>query len=313
MTQPKPKLRFAPSPNGFMHIGHAYSALLNAQIAEGLGGEFIIRMEDIDPLRCTKLYKQACLEDLAAIGVTSNAEILYQSTRQAAYETALKKLMALGVLYPCVATRGDIKGYYKSHEKKYDPEGGLIYPNLHKGLSLIDQNKIMNGDVPYALRLDMQAALDIIDKADEELSFFEIDLDRKAVVEKRFDPMAWGDVVIARKDIGASYHLSVVVDDAMQGITHIVRGVDIYEATYIHRVLQILLGLPAPVYFHHQLMMDEELNKFAKSNKSQSIREVMAQDRGLYFISDLLKATDMRKIADMIVVIVQNKNEKKTE
>lgn len=310
-SDPKQKLRFAPSPNGYMHLGHAYSALLNVEIAKELGAEFIIRMEDIDQLRCTDAYKAACLEDLAAIGVESGAEIIYQSERQDAYKTALEKLMGLGVLYPCLATRGDIKRHYEACEKIYDPDGGLIYPYLYKDLSLIAQKEILTGDEPFALRLDMAAAVKMIEKMGAKCAFLTLDLGEKNIINQSFNPLVWGDVIVARKDIATSYHFSVVVDDAMQNISHIVRGTDLYYATYIHRVLQILLGLPQPLYFHHQLLLDDELNKLAKRNASLSIREILSHNKGLDNILDLLDMQNMRKIGLEIGEITREQYDKK--
>ncbi|MBL1241944.1 MAG: tRNA glutamyl-Q(34) synthetase GluQRS [OCS116 cluster bacterium] len=310
-SEPNPKLRFAPSPNGDMHLGHAYSALLNVQIARGLGAEFIIRMEDIDQMRCTPAYKAAWLEDLVAIGVESDDEILYQSGRQDAYAAALAKLTEFGVLYPCLATRGDIKRHYEKHEKIFDPDGGLVYPNLYKGFSLIDQQTILNGSAAFTLRLNMEAALNIIEKSGQKCSFLSIDLDAENITEVGFNPLVWGDVVLSRKDIATSYHLSVVVDDAMQNITHIIRGIDLYKATYIHTVLQILLNLPRPVYFHHELLLGDDLKKLAKRHKSQAMREILAQNKGLDFISDLLEVENMRNMTKTIVEIMRKKNGKK--
>lgn len=311
MTKPRPKLRFAPSPNGYMHLGHAYSALLNVEIAKIAGGEFIIRMEDIDRLRCTEAYQAACLDDLAGIGVVSGAEILYQSERQGAYELALTKLLELGLVYPCLATRGDIKRHYETVAPRYDPDGALIYPELYKNLSLQDQNDILVGNEPFTLRLNMAAVVEKIGYLNIELSFQEINLTQKKMVRKIFDPMIWGDVVLARKDIGTSYHLSVVMDDALQNVTHIVRGMDLYKATFIHRVLQIILGLPEVVYFHHQLILDDSLNKLAKSHKSQPIHEIATLQDDIGLISDLLEVDNMRKLANKIVVIMCEKNDKR--
>ncbi|MCJ8324038.1 MAG: tRNA glutamyl-Q(34) synthetase GluQRS [Rhizobiales bacterium] len=273
-VQQKLKLRFAPSPNGFLHLGHAYSALLNAQIADALGAEFIIRMEDIDQLRCKATYIDACLEDLSRLGLEFDPEIMHQSQRQAAYAAGLKKLMALGVLYPCLATRGEIKKYYATHKKVYDPDGALIYPQLYKNLTAQERLDIMAGEAAYALRLDMQKARQLVA---HKMCFLQVDLAEGQMVRQKFNPAIWGDVIIARKDIGTSYHLSVVVDDAAQGITHIVRGMDLYKATYIHRLLQNLLGLPEPIYHHHQLVEDEAFNKLAKSRSSATLRDYWAE------------------------------------
>ena len=307
----KQKLRFAPSPNGYMHLGHAYSALLNVEIAREAGAEFIVRMEDIDQLRCNDAYKAAWIEDLAAIGVVSGGEIIYQSERQDAYVAALEKLTELGVLYPCLATRGDIKRHYENHDKKFDPDGALIYPHLYKGYSLIDQLDIRQGNEAFTLRFDMVMALKLVEQMGEKCDFLSVDLASKKIDLVEFNPLVWGDVILARKDIGTSYHLSVVVDDAMQGISHIIRGVDLYAATYIHSILQILLGLPRPVYFHHDLLLDDDMKKLAKSNNSAAIREILTQNKGLDYISDLLEFENMRNIAQEIVTIMREKHGKK--
>lgn len=311
MTKLKPKLRFAPSPNGYMHLGHAYSALLNVEIAKASGGEFIIRMEDIDELRCTEEYQAACLKDLAKIGVVSEAQILYQSQRQMAYDAALRKLTELGLVYPCLATRGDIKRHYKNVKPQYDPDGALIYPDLYKNLSLTEQNAILHGNEPFTLRFNVEAAVELTRKMQINLDFLEIDLTQNNLARKEFNPLVWGDVVLARKDIGTSYHLSVVVDDAMQNVTHIVRGMDLFKATYIHRILQIVLNFPEVVYFHHKLILDESLHKLAKSQKSHPIREITNQTNGIDLILDLLEVENMRKLANRIVVIMCKKNDNK--
>lgn len=296
-----------------MHVGHAYSALLNVEVARALGAEFIVRMEDIDHVRCTDAFKAAWIEDLAAIGVVSGSEIIYQSERQVAYEAVLVKLTEMGVLYPCLATRGDIKRYYEGREKVFDPDGALVYPHLYKGYSLIDQRIILDGSEAYTLRLDMDAALKLVEEMGEKCEFLAVDLAVGKIVEVGFNPLVWGDVIVARKDIATSYHLSVVVDDAMQDITHIIRGVDLYAATYIHSVLQILLGLPRPVYFHHDLLLDGEMKKLAKSNNSLSVREIFTQNKGLDYISDLLENENMRNLAHEIVGTMCEKYGKKYE
>lgn len=272
--QQKLKLRFAPSPNGLLHLGHAYSALLNVELANALAAEFIIRMEDIDQLRCKAENITACLADLGKLGVTSEHEIMYQSERQAAYDAAIEKLTALRVLYPCLATHGEVKKYYATREKFFDPDGALIYPQLYRNISLQERRNIIDGTSPYALRLDMQKALQLLA---QDMSFLQVDVREQQLVTCEFDAAIWGDVIIARKDIGTSYHLSVVVDDAAQGITHIVRGMDLYNATYIHRILQMLLGLPEPVYHHHQLVEDSGSNKLSKSRNSATLRDHWAE------------------------------------
>ncbi len=286
-------LRFAPSPNGYLHLGHAYSALLNVEVAKAVGAKFIIRMEDIDQARCTPEFNTACLEDLAKVGVYSDDEIIYQSQRTAAYNQAIEELGKLGVLYRCTATRGEIKNHYKHHKPIYDPDGGLVYPELYKGVNI-------NNDSPYALRLNMDAALKII----EQTHFKSVDLQAKQVITQKFNASIWGDVIIARKDIGTSYHLSVVVDDAAQNISHIIRGTDLYYATYIHRVLQILLDLPEIVYFHHPLLKDKALKKLSKSANSPSLRHYITENGDIDFISDLLVSTNMPKLAKEIVNIL---------
>ncbi len=300
------RLRFAPSPNGYLHLGHAFSALLNQDVARQVGGQFIIRTEDIDRLRCKREYYRACLSDLAAIGVVSDIEIMMQSERQAAYDLAIKHLLSLGVLYPCLATRGQIKAYYKGREARHDPDGGLIYPEIYKYKTAKAQLAILNGGQDYALRLDMQKAVKLAEQKIGHLSFKQIALEQEVIKDVGFDATIWGDVVIKRKDIGTSYHLSVVVDDAAQQISHVIRGVDLAKATYIHRLLQILLDLPSLVYFHHPLILDEGLMKLSKSNQADAFHLLLQKNEGVRLIMDLLEGTNQSTIGFQIARIVKN-------
>ena len=313
MKQPKPikRFRFAPSPNGAMHFGHAYSALLNVVVAKAVGGEFIIRMEDIDQIRCKKEFSDAFINDMFKIGVYSEFEIMYQSKRGNAYKTAIDKLLKIGVLYPCLATRGDIKQFYKQEPKQYDPDGALLYPMLYKGKTEVEKQRIIDGQQPYALRLDMKMAVEIIRQKGADLKFLSVDIDAHSIRQVEFDPMVWGDVVLARKDIATSYHLSVVVDDAAQNITHIIRGEDLYEATYIHRILQILLDLPKIVYYHHRLILDKDLKKLAKSNDSAAVKMWLEQNREVKYFSDLLKRFNISELSDIVKNILCDSYEKK--
>lgn len=291
------RLRFAPSPNGRLHLGHAYSALLNQYIAQALDGEFIIRMEDIDQLRCTKAFIDASIDDLLMLGITSDIDILYQSKRQPAYELAIEALKILGVLYPCLATRKDIKNFYADRPKKYDPDGGLIYPDLYKNLNDDEKQEIYGGNNAYALRLDMKKAVEIIGKNGKKLVYKQVNLANGNVEKVAFDATIWGDVVIKRKDIGTSYHLSVVVDDDFQKIGHVVRGADLLAATYIHSILQMLLSIKQPTYFHHQLIKDEANDKLSKGNKSKAFSLLADIDGDVSLITDLLDVVTMRRLS----------------
>ena len=268
--------RFAPSPNGFLHRGHAYSALLNARAAAVTGGRFLLRIEDIDRSRARPEFQAAIFADLAWLGLDWDKPVLLQSERFEAYRAALGELARLGLLYPAFLTRTEIAGIVAETERSgrawpRDPDGAPLYPGPERDWpDRRRQAEIATGR-PYSLRLDMRRVLQGL----PPLGWLERDpFGTAADEEVAADPAAWGDVVLARKEVPASYHLAVVVDDAFQGITDVVRGRDLRAATSVHRVLQTLLKLPAPSYFHHPLIVDESGDKLAKSRGSESLRDL---------------------------------------
>jgi glutamyl-Q tRNA(Asp) synthetase len=273
-----PVFRFAPSPNGYLHLGHALSALTDFEMARANSGRFLLRIEDIDATRCRPEYEQAIYEDLGWLGLAWEEPVRRQSEHLAAYAEALRKLEARGLVYPSFESRGEIARLVAEREAKAhwprDPDGAPLYPGNAKHLPAEErQVRIAAGD-PYALRLDMNAAV----AQAGPLTWVEIGTDPKEEHETLMaEPEHWGDVVLARKDTPTSYHLSVVVDDALQGITHVVRGQDLLQATSVHRLLQELLGLPAPMYHHHRLILDGDGRKLSKSNDATALRELRAQ------------------------------------
>jgi glutamyl-Q tRNA(Asp) synthetase len=268
MPEP-PVLRFAPSPNGPLHLGHALSALTGFEMARRLGGRFLLRIEDIDVVRSREEYVAAILEDLAWLGIDWEEPVLRQSQRFAVYAQAAQMLEAQGLLYPCFATRSEIAS---AAGDAVDPEGTPLYPGLHKGLSQGEIEKRIAAGERYALRLDIDRALDAAKRRldGRPLMFTELDENGSRQVVTAA-PERWGDTIILRKDVPASYHLAVVVDDALQGVTHVVRGRDLYAATDLQRVLQVVLGLPEPVYHHHRLVNDDQGRKLSKSARDTAL------------------------------------------
>ncbi len=269
-------LRFAPSPNGRLHLGHALSALTGAAWAERLGGRFLVRIEDIDTARARPEFVDSIFEDLAWLGIAWETPVLRQSEHFPVYIDAAIPLRTAGLLYPCFATRSEIAAAAVSSAT--DPEGALLYPGLHKSLPAAAIAERMARGQPYCLRLDMARALGVaaIKLGGSPLAFTELDSDGCSR-RIRADPARWGDAVIVRKDTPASYHLAVVVDDARQGITHVTRGQDLFAATCLHRLLQVLLGLPEPIYSHHALITDKAGRKLAKSHGDTSLAMLRAQ------------------------------------
>ena len=265
--------RFAPSPNGFLHAGHAVSALLNDRLARECGGTFLLRIEDIDVTRCTRAFADAIEQDLRWLGLTWPEPVRRQSEHVSSYHAAQATLADAGLLYPCFCTRGDIARDIAGRIAwPRDPDGAPVYPGACRALSAVERRARM-ATRPHAWRLDMSEAC----RRRGQIAWVEeVDGGAGTVIA---DPLAWGDVVLARKDIGTSYHVAVVVDDAAQGITHVVRGRDLFAATAIHRVLQTLLGLPAPVYRHHALARDDTGEKLAKSRLSTPLRKL--RDEGM--------------------------------
>ncbi len=256
--------RFAPSPTGPLHLGHAYSALLAHDMARAAGGRFLLRIEDIDRGRSRAHWEAQILDDLAWLGLDWPRPVLRQSERLPAYRAALESLSARGLTYACTCTRRDIQAAASAPQEGAPLLGpdGVVYPGTCKHAGHPDEGA--------AIRLHMDRALDLLGP----IAFEETGEGRSRRVEvtRRHMTEAVGDVVLARRDMGTSYHLAVVVDDADQGITHVVRGRDLSEATPIHVLLQRLLDRPIPVYHHHRLIRDETGKRLAKRDDARAIR-----------------------------------------
>ncbi len=258
-----PVFRFAPSPNGYLHLGHALSALLNADMATAVGARLLLRIEDIDKTRCRPEYETAIYEDLAWLGIEWQQPVRRQSEHYEDYRVALTRLESLGLVYPSFESRAEIARMAAGT----DPDGAPLYSGAAKGLSRAERERRIASKEPYAWRLDMQASA----ARAGALSWDETG--EGAVAAK---PELWGDVILARKETPTSYHLAVVVDDAAQGVTEVVRGRDLFPSTSVHRLLQALLGLPAPRYHHHRLILDAEGNKLSKSTSATGLQELRA-------------------------------------
>jgi len=266
-----PVFRFAPSPNGYLHLGHALSALRNFDLARAAGGRFLLRIEDIDAARCRPDYEQAIYDDLAWLGITWEQPVRRQSAHFDEYGAALARLDAMGLVYPSFESRGEIARLVAARETRApwprDPDGAPLYPGDARALPPSERRRRMEAGDPYALRLDMAAAI----ARTGALSWGETGAESEAG-SVAAAPQMWGDVVLARKETPTSYHFAVVVDDARQGVTHVVRGQDLFWSTSVHRVLQALLDLPAPSYHHHRLILDAEGKKLSKSTRATALR-----------------------------------------
>lgn len=271
MNAGRPVVRFAPSPNGELHLGHAYSALYTQAKARELGARLLVRIEDIDLVRSRQGFVDGIFEDLVWLGLEWEQPVRRQSQHFDDYRAALARLEALGVTYPCFATRQEIRdAVADAPGHPTDPDGSAVYPGLSKGLGAAERDALMAQGRPFALRLDVEQAMALHGGA---LTFEEHECGPDGETGSLpVDPAMWGDVVIARKDVKTSYHLSVVVDDALQGVTHVTRGQDLFHATHIHRLLQALLGLPEPCYHHHDLVRDETGRRLSKSARDKSLR-----------------------------------------
>lgn len=273
----RPVLRFAPSPNGPLHLGHALSALTGLSWARRLRGRFLVRMEDIDPERSSEAYIEGIFRDLAWLGVPWEEPVLRQSQHLDRYAAAAARLSDLGLLYPCFASRREIAEASAAEGAPCDPDGAPLYPGIHRHMPATEVAARRQHGEPFVMRLDMARALALARDRLRGAPLEFVELDETGTAQRLpCDPARWGDVVIQRKDVPTSYHLSVVVDDAEQGITHVTRGRDLLAATDIHRLLQVLLGLPAPVYAHHRLIVDESGRKLAKSARDTSLAELRA-------------------------------------
>lgn len=263
-----PLLRFAPSPNGYLHLGHAYSALLTDATARCLGGSWLLRIEDIDHARCKPEFDAAIADDLHWLGLDWPKPVLRQSTRFAAYAEAADRLRGQGLLYPCFCSRRQVADAATAT----DPDGAPLYPGTCLHLSKAGrQSRLDAGNAPQ-WRLDMAAAIALAGP----LTVSEFDADGE-MSTRQAKPAQWGDTVIVRKDTPTSYQLSVVVDDAFQAITHVTRGMDLFHATDLQVLLFALLGLTPPAYHHHALIRDEAALKLAKSRGSESLLDLRAQ------------------------------------
>jgi glutamyl-Q tRNA(Asp) synthetase len=273
-----PVFRFAPSPNGALHLGHALSALTGYAIARAMGGRFLLRIEDIDGTRTREDHVAAIYEDLAWLGITWETPVMRQSGRLDAYRDAASRLREAGLLYPCFANRSHINATVANAPNLRDPDGAPMFPASLRRISQADADQRITRGEPYALRLDMPRAIGRAGEllTGQPLSFTTINDDGTRETRPA-RPERWGDAVIVRKDAPASYHLAVVVDDAAQGVTHVTRGQDLLAATDIHRLLQILLGLPEPVYHHHRLILGPDGQKLSKSAGDTGLAVLRAQ------------------------------------
>jgi glutamyl-Q tRNA(Asp) synthetase len=268
--QQRPVFRFAPSPNGRLHLGHALSALLNLKMARESGGRMLLRIEDIDRVRCTPKLEAMMLEDLEWIGFEWDEPPRRQSEHFDEYKAALDELRERELVYPAFLSRSAVKALTAANAAwPADPDGAPLYPHVERALSHGERDKRIAAGEDFALRLDMDKALEA---APGLLEWSESgsgpDLETGNIVAR---PGKWGDVILGRKDTPASYHLACVMDDALQGVTHVVRGTDLFHATSVHRLLQALLRLPAPLYHHHRLILGSDGRKLSKSRAGTAL------------------------------------------
>ena len=268
-------IRFAPSPNGELHLGHAFSALLAYRGAQAMGARFLLRIEDIDIGRCRPEFEAQILDDLSWLGLTWEEPVRRQSEHFETYRGALERLDAMGLLYPCFASRSEISDAARVTGKTgapLDPDGAPLYPGLYRDLDPALAERYKAEGKPFAMRIHMARAVEQArQKAGGEITFGSFEPGKSDIKREAANPARWGDAVVARKDVPTSYHLAVVVDDAIQKISHVVRGMDLYAATDIHRLLQILLDLPEPLYHHHRLVTDETGRKLSKRHLDKSL------------------------------------------
>jgi glutamyl-Q tRNA(Asp) synthetase len=272
-----PVFRFAPSPNGLLHLGHAYSALVNQHMAEQMGGKLFLRIEDIDTVRCTPELERQMLADLAWLGIRWEEPVRRQSEHFADYEDALRALADEGIVYPAFLSRSEVRTHIAEAEMAgrswpADPDGSPLYPTFERTMTDKERQRRMEAGNAFTWRMNMDAAME---QCGRRLVWQETGTGpsgESGVIPAR--PDAWGDVVLARRETPTSYHLSVVVDDAIQGVTHVVRGRDLFHATAVHRLLQELLGLPAPVYHHHDLILDDDGRKLSKSRGDTALKSL---------------------------------------
>ncbi len=263
--------RFAPSPTGLLHLGHAFSAWFSFQSARQANGRFILRIEDIDFTRCRRKFQAAILEDLAWLGFEWESPVRRQTDHLAEYAAAANSLLDRGLLYPCFCSRKDILREIKAAGGAPHSSEGPVYPGICRSLSQDERESRMAAGQSFALRLHLQRALETIGSP---LTWLDIGHGLQ-----KAQPELLGDVVLVRKDIGCSYHLAVVWDDALQGVTRVTRGLDLFEATHLQRLLQAILGLPTPEYHHHPLLCDASGRRLAKRDQSETLRSL--RERGV--------------------------------
>ncbi|HET7714196.1 MAG TPA: tRNA glutamyl-Q(34) synthetase GluQRS [Bauldia sp.] len=267
----QPVFRFAPSPNGELHLGHAFSALLDFELARRSGGRFLVRIEDIDKTRCRPEFEAGIFRDLAWLGIAWEEPVRRQSEHFADYAAALRKLEALGLVYPSFLSRAEIAAMTRGAGWPRDPDGAPLYPGADRDLDPEEAARRIASGAPYALRLRTAEAAAMAGR----LSWVETGAGPAGETGTiAADPTVWGDFILARKETPTSYHLSVTVDDAAQGVTHVVRGRDLFHATAPHVLLQRLLGLPTPAYHHHRLITDASGRKLSKSDRDTSLRSL---------------------------------------
>lgn len=276
--------RFAPSPNGWLHLGHAYSALIGARAARAAGGQFLLRIEDIDIGRARPHFVEGIYQDLEWLGLSWPEPVMVQSTRFEIYQAALDALRAQGLVYPCWATRREILAAIQDKKDwPRDPDGAPLYPGLYRDLPDSRRKKLMWEGTPYCWRLNMEKALAHVEAP---LRYVEYGTGKAEIMP--LDAAAYGDVVLARKDVPTSYHLAVVVDDAAQNISQVTRGRDLQSATAIHVLLQKLLGLPQPDYLHHGLVRDTSGRRLSKQAGDSGFRDLRQAGMGLDEVLALL-------------------------
>lgn len=286
-----PVFRFAPSPNGHLHLGHALSALLNFDMARAAGGRLLLRIEDIDAARCRPEYEAAIYEDLEWLGISWERPVRRQSEYMERYRGALATLDGRHLTFPSFESRAEIArlvGDRESHVRwPRDPDGAPLYPGTARQMPADERTARIARGEPYAIRLDLLKAIDWTGP----LTWTETGSGPSGETGTvAADPAGWGDVVVGRKETPTSYHLSVVLDDALQGITHVVRGQDLFWSTSVHRLLQALLDLPAPIYHHHRLILDVDGRKLSKSTAATGLRELRAAG---------MKPADIRRLVGL--------------
>lgn len=269
--------RFAPSPNGALHLGHAYSACLNFDMAQAASARFLLRMEDIDIARCTPAFERAIHDDLVWLGLEWEMPVRRQSEHFADYQAALDTLVDAGLVYPGFMSRGEVRDWIAEQgggDWPRDPDGAPLYPGIERDMAeSVWRRRIGEGE-PFAWRLDVAGALA---HARGSPGWDETGAGPGGETgHVAGDAAAWGDVVVARREIPTSYHLAVVVDDALQGITDVVRGRDLFHATSVHRLLQDLLGFAPPLYHHHRLVLDADGRKLSKSRRDTALGALRA-------------------------------------